>query len=220
MTIQSYSGKTDRYFGNPRVEIQPMLPTIPARVLEIGCGAGATLKWLKDIDLASHTVGVELFAEAAERAMQCCDEVHQGDAEELVQGSLAHRQFDVVLCLDVLEHMVDPWTFVDRVQALLKPGGTFICSLPNVRNLNVVLPLVFKGEWRYQHDGILDQTHLRFFTLQSAQALASRSGLTVQTVLRTIPPAGSKGGLLNRLTLGLMKDLLTVQYVVKSLKKV
>ena len=128
--MQNYSEKSDAYFAYARKEIGPLLPRDAgrdgqgARVLEIGCGTGATLGWLRQSGLASETIGVEIVEAAATQARAFADKVHCLDFErhDLPAG---HGQFDVILCLDVLEHMVDPWKVVDRlVTGYLKPGGT------------------------------------------------------------------------------------------------
>ena len=219
-----YSDKAGPYFDNVRRDIAPLLPAQAGVVLEVGCGAGATLQWLQQSGRASRTVGIELFPEAAQRARGRIDELLQGNAETLLSApssahsaaQLAPASFDLVLCLDVLEHMTDPWVFVTRVQALMKPGAVLIASIPNVRHLRVVLPLLLAGRWRYEDSGILDRTHLRFFTHGSAMALMSPPGLRVTALLRRLPPLASKSGVVNLLTLGLARDLFTMGFLIAA----
>jgi SAM-dependent methyltransferase len=222
MSGADYTDKTGPYFDNVRRDIAPLLPAQAGAVLEVGCGAGATLQWLQREGRATRTVGIELFPDAAERARGRIDELLQGNAETLfatnLPAQLAPASFDLVLCLDVLEHMVDPWAFVARVQALMKPGAVLIASIPNVRHLRVVLPLLLAGRWRYEESGILDRTHLRFFTHGSAMALVSPPGLRVTSVLRRLPPAASKSGVVNLLTLGLARDLFTMGFLIAARK--
>jgi len=213
-----YGDKAGLYFDNVRRDITPLLPAPVERVLEVGCGAGATLQWLKQSGQCAFTAGIELFPEAAERARGRIDELLVGNAETLLPGPWAPASFDLVLCLDVLEHMVDPWAFVDRLQPLMKPGALLIASLPNVRHLRVVLPLLLAGRWRYEDSGILDRTHLRFFTHGSAQALLSPPGLQLTACLRRLPPAASRSGVLNLLTLGVARDFLTRGFLVAARK--
>ncbi len=217
-----YSDKTGPYFDNVRRDIAPLLPAEPGAVLEVGCGAGATLQWLQQSGRATRTVGIELFPDAAERARGRIDELLQGNAETLLSAhlpaQLAPASFDLVLCLDVLEHMLDPWAFVTRVQTLMKPGAVLIASIPNVRHLRVVLPLLLAGRWRYEDSGILDRTHLRFFTHGSAMALVSPPGLRVTACLRRLPPVASKSGVVNLLTLGLARDLFTMGFLIAARK--
>ena len=116
--------------------------------------------------------------------------------------------------------MVDPWTVVDRlVSAYLKPGGTLIASLPNIQHYSVVLPLVFRGRWRYENEGLLDRTHLRFFTRESAVALLTHPLL--HPVRRVAPGFGwrSRRGAFNALTCGIFSGLLTFQYYLAAVKR-
>lgn len=212
--MQDYGTKPDTYFASARKEITPLLPSYSARVLEIGCGSGQTLRWLKESGRCGETVGLELFENAASIARQHVDRVVVGNAEQMVGDVFEEESFDLVLCLDVLEHMVEPWAFVAKLERLIKPGGLLVASIPNVRHLTVLLPLIFAGRWGYESQGILDRTHLRFFTRNSALALLTTKRLRVTRWIRNFPKALSKTGLVNLLTLGLVKDFLTVQYLI------
>lgn len=214
--MDDYENKPSPYFDNVRSEISTLLPAEVERVLDIGCGAGATLHWLKQTGRCQWTAGIEMMEGPAALARQRADDVVVGDANLLVESAFTPQSFDVVLCLDVLEHLVDPWAFVTKVRCLLKPGGLLIASLPNVRHLRVVLPLLLAGRWRYETAGILDRTHLRFFTRDSALELMSAEGLRVVQWRRRLPPWHSKAGLLNLATLGLARDLVTMSYLVAA----
>ena len=73
------------------------------------------------------------------------------------------NHFDLIMCLDVLEHLVDPWKTLSRLADHLKPGGTVIASIPNVRHARNLLSLLFMGKWEYKEQRLLDKTHLRVF---------------------------------------------------------
>jgi 2-polyprenyl-3-methyl-5-hydroxy-6-metoxy-1,4-benzoquinol methylase len=212
----SYNAKPAEYFDHARREIEPLLPAHAAHVLEVGCGTGATLQWLQQSGRCDHTTGIELFADAAARARPRVDTLHVGNAEQLVREAFVPASFDLVLCLDVLEHLVDPWAFVAQVQPLLKPGACLVASIPNVRHARVVLPLLLQGHFRYEDAGQLDRTHLRFFTRETALQLMQRQGLELQQWQRRMPPAGSRSGLFNALTLGVFKDFLAMSYLIAS----
>jgi 2-polyprenyl-3-methyl-5-hydroxy-6-metoxy-1,4-benzoquinol methylase len=214
--MQIYAAKPSIYFDNVRTEIEPLLPSTVERVLDVGCGSGATLEWLKRTGRCKEAVGLEMMESAAAVARERVDELVVGNAEALIESAFAPQSFDLILCLDVLEHLVDPWDFVVKVRHLLKPGGTLIASLPNVRHLRVVLPLLVAGRWRYEASGILDRTHLRFFTRASALELLSCDGLQVVQWRRRLPPWNSKAGLLNLATLGLATDLVTMGYLIAA----
>jgi 2-polyprenyl-3-methyl-5-hydroxy-6-metoxy-1,4-benzoquinol methylase len=214
--MQDYGDKADGYFAAARRDIEPLLPACTPMVLEVGCGKGATLRWLRETGRCKHAVGMELFDSAAKQAARYADRMIVGNAEALIDTSFGAESFDLILCLDVLEHMVDPWSFVAKAERLLQPGGSLVASVPNVRHLAVLAPLLLRGRWRYTHDGILDRTHLRFFTRESALALLTTPRLQVTAWRRKLSPLPSKSGWMNLATLGLAKDLLASQYLVAA----
>lgn len=201
------------YHDAIRHDVVPFLKA-DSRILEVGCGTGATLGFLKQQGLCRWAGGVEYVPAAAERARAVADQVWQGDVEKMDLG-LAPGSLDAVLCLDVLEHLVDPWQTARRLADLLAPGGVLVASLPNIRNDRVLRDLVLRGKWEYRDNGILDRTHLRFFTRDSATALVAGTGLTVETVqpLVRLKPWRLKW-ILNRLSGGRMVDFYATQFLV------
>lgn len=201
------------YFTHVRKEIEPLLPQFAERVLEVGCGTGSTLAWLKDSGRCSVAVGIEYVPEAAEVARAKVDEVFCGNAETI---DLGERRFDLVLLLDVLEHLVDPWAFLTRLQERhLAPEALVIASIPNIRNYRILKALVFKGEFKYRESGILDRTHLRFFTRSSALELMNTSHLRVEAT-EDLTVSKKSYRRLDRWTRGLFRDFLVYQYLIAS----
>ena len=182
-------------------------------MLEVGCGSGQTLELIKKLELCESTVGIELFEQAARNARERVDKVFQLNIEtDALPSDLG--QFDLILILDVLEHLVDPWSVLHRIQSShLKLGGKIIISLPNARHFSFVLPLVISGEFDYQERGILDKTHLRFFSRKSGEKMISEAGLSIEKVKSTSLDWSLNSGKLNALTLGLFSELLTSQYI-------
>lgn len=215
--MQKYDDKPEGYFARARTEILPLLPSRSERVLEIGCGSGATLAWLKKMGLAEHTTGIELAEHMANLAVNNVDCLITGDAEAMLEHESSASVYDLVLCLDVLEHMIDPWQMMNKIARVLKPGGMVVSSIPNIRHFSVLMPLVFKGQWNYLDEGILDRTHLRFFTRESAIALMKTGGLSVSAVKPNMFP-NTKSAFLSSLSLGLLTDFLTVQYLICAQK--
>lgn len=214
----AYQTKASSYFANARQEVASLIPSQCQRVLELGCGSGATLAWLKQQGLVQQTYGVELFAEAAKVAAQHVDVVVQGDVERMALEFPAEH-FDVIMCLDVLEHLVDPWRVMAQLVTHLKPGGRLIASIPNVRNWHALLPLLFAGRWQYADAGILDKTHLRFFTCNSAQSLVTGAGLQISSMQRLPLATSPRAKWANRLSLGLLQDFITLQFLICAEKK-
>jgi hypothetical protein len=120
---------------------------------------------------------------------------------------------DLILCLEVLEHPVAPAEVLAGLTARLNRGGTVMVSLPNVAHLSVSLPLLLSGRFDYRDAGILDRTHLRFFVRDSAIALPNQAGLVARQGIRS-GLTGSKARLADMVTLGLLRDRLTKQYIL------
>lgn len=212
---------TSRYYGTARTEILPFLPERCARVLELGCGAGATIAAVKRVRSVEWAGGLERDPGAAAIARPLLDRLWEGDAETAAfESEVAPSSLDLVLCLDVLEHLVDPWTMVERVANLLAPGGQLIISIPNIRHYKFVANLFFKGDFHYRDAGLLDRTHLRFFVRDTAIDLASRGGLEVVTCVNAHPPkAGDMRWVLSKLSAGGFDPLMTKQYLLVSAKR-
>lgn len=218
MTVQNYSHKSEAYFGRARKDILPLFPEGGVqKVLEVGCGNGATLAYLKAQGLAQEVHGMELMVSVAAQGQSVLDALYVGNAVELITA-LPAASYDVVLCLDVLEHLVDPWGFVAEIERVLKPGGCVIGSIPNVRTLPVIFQLLVKGRFDYANQGIMDKTHLRFFTRRTALSLLETPAFSVSAWRRSPMAPWSKSMVVNALTLGLLRDLFTEQYLVKSVK--
>jgi 2-polyprenyl-3-methyl-5-hydroxy-6-metoxy-1,4-benzoquinol methylase len=119
------------YYSNARTEIVPFLPPNPSRILEVGCGAGATLGYLKQQNLCQWAAGVEIMPDAAAVARQAADVVWQESIETFTLP-IEPQSLDVILCMDVLEHLVDPWAVMQKLTPLLAKNGVIIASIPNI----------------------------------------------------------------------------------------
>ncbi len=211
---------TSRYHGTARTEILPFLPERCARVLELGCGAGATIAAVKQLRRVEWAGGLELDREAAAIARAQLDRLWEGNAEAATfEAEIPADSLDLALCLDVLEHLVDPWAMVERIAKLLRPGGRLIISIPNIRHYKFIRDLFLKGDFRYRDAGLLDRTHLRFFVRDTAIDLATRGGLALVTCANAQPPkAGDMRWVLSKLSGGGLDALTTKQYVLVSAK--
>lgn len=172
-----YSDKVEGYFSCTRKEMLPFIPTSAHLILDIGCGDGsfgAALKRTRDVEVT----GVEAYPVAADRARAVLDQV-LGRNVEVDQLELPHGYFDCIVYNDVLEHLRDPWLTVSRLSCFLKPRGHVVSSIPNVRYFDVFKDLLVNKEWDYQDEGVLDRTHLRFFTEKSIPRLFEETGYEV-----------------------------------------
>jgi SAM-dependent methyltransferase len=159
-------------FGNRALlrSVHDQLPPGGA-VLDVGCASGGLLAALEDH--AGRRVGIEPDPVAATAARRHADEVHVGSVHDVEPGD---RSFDVVVLGDVLEHVADPDGALRRAAGWVAPGGRLVLSVPNVAHWSIRLE-VLRGRWEYRASGILDDTHLRFFTWHSAADLVTAAGL-------------------------------------------
>ena len=148
-----------------------------SRVLDIGCSTGYLAERLAA--RGCSVVGFERDAASAAEAERWCEQVIVGDIEASADRAELLAGFDFVLLGDVLEHLVDPWAALSFVRGLLAPGGVAVVSIPNVAAWPVRLGLL-AGRFDYTDFGLLDRTHLRFFTRRSAHDLARRAGFRVE----------------------------------------
>lgn len=198
------------YYHHVRTEIQPLLPKNASRILDIGAGGGNTLCWLKTIYPKAKTTGVELNAKLKDELKRNADVAIFESIDECVTRL---GGFDLILLLDVLEHVPDSTSTLQKVRQLLQPGGRIIVSVPNVAHLSVALPLLMKRQFTYQDAGILDSTHLRFFVEDTAVKLLNDANLVVTGGLIG-GLQGPKSRLLNQLSLGLLRHHLARQYIM------
>jgi 2-polyprenyl-3-methyl-5-hydroxy-6-metoxy-1,4-benzoquinol methylase len=160
-----------------------------AQVLEFGCATGYMSRMLTE-GLGCTVSGVELFPAAAELAKPHCRRVIVGDVETMdLAAALGDQRFDAVLFADVLEHLRDPGAVLARVRPFIADGGAVIASIPNVAHGSVRLALLH-GEFRYRQTGLLDNTHLRFFTREGVRDLFEGAGYHVTHWRRTVKAVG------------------------------
>jgi len=177
----------ESYFGNPRRDVAALIPAGVQRVLEIGCGKGMFRSNFSRLD---EYVGVEPTPAMAAEAATKLDRVHTATYEQ-ASAQLPLNHFDLVVCNDVIEHMPDHDWFLDDIRKHLKPTGALLGSIPNVRFFQNMSDLVFRKSWTYQDWGVLDRTHLRFFTESSWKEtlLAHNYRLEAMTGLPDAHPA-------------------------------
>lgn len=158
------------------------------RVLEVGCWSGYVTEHL--VAAGNTVVGVELDAEAAEHARRFAERVHVADVDVTPLSRLDRGPFDVVLFGDVLEHLRDPLGTLVDAATLLGPGGRFVISVPHVAHIDARMMLL-QGNWEYQDDGLLDRTHLRWFTRASLRRMLADAGFVATSIERVRTPFGS-----------------------------
>ncbi len=202
------------YFENTRPEVRALVPPGVEEALEIGCATGAMAEVLVRDDGVKAIDGIEIEPWAAEQARSRMRHVMVGDViEELTR---LERSYDLVLAADVLEHLVDPWQALRLIHARLRPGGLIIGSLPNIGSVRVLGPLVFRARFDYVDTGILDRTHLRFFTKSSIVSALEDAGFVVDEVTPRVMGSSRRKGLARMIRpLG---RFVTDQYVFRAIR--
>lgn len=174
MNKNHYTVKEKDYFSNIRMDIISLIPSNPGqKILEIGAGGGNTLLYIKKNSIAVEVMGIELMKlENSNQENPFIDKFQIANIEK-DEIDAEEKYFDIIICADVFEHLIDPWSAVDKIQRYLKKNGLLIVSMPNVREWKTLFPIVFKGEFNYQPEGgIMDRTHLRFFCKKYLPATA------------------------------------------------
>jgi 2-polyprenyl-3-methyl-5-hydroxy-6-metoxy-1,4-benzoquinol methylase len=149
------------------------------RVLEFGCHTGFVSKVLRERNCS--ITGIEIDRNAAEEAKAFCEEVIIGDIEEINYDVVLKGKYDVALFGDILEHLKTPEIILKRVQNFLKEDGFIVISIPNIAHWSIRLQLL-RGNFDYAESGILDKTHLRFFTKKSIVGLLEKSNYHIEQI--------------------------------------
>jgi len=192
-----------------RTDMVRFIPSDARRILDVGCAGGR-------------------FAAEARNVLEDCEiwgidptpgidpDPHDRRIHGIYPDALEQdTTFDCIVFNDVLEHMVDPWGVLLRTHAFLAPGGVVVASIPNVRNfVHVVRPLAINGRWRYADTGILDRTHLRFFTRASIVEMFEDARFDMITVEPIHPHDRGRWAALNRALGHRLDEVLALQYAV------
>jgi len=171
------------YYAAERPELLAFLrPHGPfGTALDIGCAAGMLGAGLLREGIVGSCDGVELNYAAARLAETRLRQVWMGSLESAAE-EVPWEHYDLVILADVLEHLADPWATLRLLQARTAPGCKLLLSVPNVRHYKVSLPLLFRGEFRYEDSGIMDRTHLHFFTRGSLEETVRDCGWTIRAL--------------------------------------
>lgn len=169
----------DSYYTTTRPDMDRFIPAKLGNVLEVGCSAGGFSGQL--VPRANEVWGVEPNVDAARIAATRLGTVLIGIYDD-VTDQLPDRHFDLVICNDVIEHMPDHDRFLQEIKRKMKPGALLVGSLPNMRHITALVKLLVLKDWAYRDEGILDRTHLRFFTRKSIQKSLADNGYAIQAM--------------------------------------
>lgn len=201
------------YYSHPREEMLPFFPAGARRILDVGCGRGGFGALLK-----SHLAGVEVWGvepaqEACAEASAVLDRACLGLFDTSLQ--LPSDYFDVVVFNDSLEHFPDERVALKLAVSLLRKGGCVVASIPNVRSWIQVNQFILDADWKYESEGVMDRTHLRFFTRKSVERTFVETGYRVEKIVGINPGwTGVKFSLLKRFFPRIMADMEFNQFAV------
>lgn len=193
------------------------------KVLEVGCASGYISAVLRD-SFGCEVTGVEINAGDASVAAGICKRVVEGDIESMdLAGALGGERFDVITFGDVLEHLRDPRGALVGVRGFIAEGGYVVASIPNIAHISIILGLL-EGEFAYKNLGLLDDSHIRFFTKKSILKLFRDAGYEITFWDRTVmePATTEFGTVTEKFPLSLLSflgeggELLTYQFLVKA----
>jgi 2-polyprenyl-3-methyl-5-hydroxy-6-metoxy-1,4-benzoquinol methylase len=185
-----------KYFNSIRSEMIPFLPEEYSKVLEIGCNVG---NFRQNVSKKCEYWGVEPFEEAANVAKTKLDKVLIGFYDK-VENQIPDNYFDLIIANDVIEHVEQPWNLLQSLKTKMSPNASLVLSVPNVRYYRNLIELLQGKDWRYKDCGILDITHLRFFTEKSIVRLLNELGFEIEQMqgvspIKTTNLGGRKGRL-------------------------
>ncbi len=208
--MENHSKKPLNYYSLSRSEILEYIPTDAKKLIEFGCGQGNFSELLAR-ERSLEFWGIEINPDAAYHASQKLYRVLCGDAIELLD-QLPNKYFDCVVFNDMLEHLADPYSLLLKLKTKLSPFGVVVASIPKVRYWNVIKKLVLKGEWTYTDKGVLDRTHLRFFTRKSIIMMFNDLGYIVIKINGINSTKSKNFKLFNFFTFGLLNDFKFSQF--------
>ncbi len=191
-------------------------------VLDIGCGTGATLLYIKNLYKNANLYGIEKGKNSAKIANSYADVINE-DVEKVI-FPYEENFFDYIILGDVLEHLKDPWKFITNLNLYLKSDGYILASIPNIMHISVIREII-NGGFAYQEAGILDKTHLRFFTLNEIYKMFDIANLQVEEVypLQYYTPQPEEEDLMKKLCEITSEEnrmqYLSVQYILKAKRR-
>lgn len=212
--IEAYSAKASGYFAAARYDyVAELPPNRNAKILEIGCGEGETGALALSEGKCGFYCGVEICRKAAQKAKEKISQVLLGDIEKL-ELLWQPATFDVLILSEILEHLVDPWRTLRKIRPLMKAGGLVFASSPNVSHYRVI-SMLLRGEWTLTDFGVMDRTHLRWFTPKTYAELFESCGYCVDLV-RELTPLSKKARVANVLMFGRLQHLFISQINLKA----
>lgn len=210
----AFVGTDSPYWSETRSHVADLVPATAQRVLDVGCNDGTFGAGVLAMRPGREVWGIEPHDLDAETATQRLTGVANGfypEALDQVPGT-----FDCVSFNHVLEHMVDPWAALRATRDRLSPAGCIVGELPNVRHLPFLVDLTVRGRFNYVDSGLLDRTHLRFFTRSSAHDLFTSSGFEVEVFFPVVAMGNARFPRTSRVVAKLIGDLSYMAFAFRA----
>lgn len=203
--------KPNGYYSATRENMLKYIPKDVKTTLEFGCGFGGFSAMVKK-RFGAETWAVEMDKGAAQEAAKKVDKVINADAVESLKD-IPDNYFDCIFFLDILEHLVDPYSLLCAVKTKLTKQGVIVASIPNIRYYRTFVDFVLHGNWDYLDQGILDKTHLRFFTYKSILRMFESLGFGILLIEGIHPTSSRTFRVLNTLLLNTFADVRYIHFV-------
>lgn len=203
--VGNLSKKPIGYYESNREDMLKYIPQGIKTSLEFGCGFGGFSALLKE-KFGTESWAVEIERGAAEQAEKKLDRVINADAQKSLD-KIPENYFDCIIFFDILEHLVDPYSLLCAVKTKLTNTGVIITSIPNIRYYRALVGLVIHGSWDYKDHGVLDKTHLRFFTYKSIVKMFNQLDFEILELKGIHPTSSRTFKLLNMILLNSLSDV-------------
>lgn len=214
---EQYSNKSGDYYGQDRKEMQSLIPVGIKSILDVGCSNGQFGANLKKQNPYISVWGIEPFKEAADIAKEVLDNV-VNNVFNTELPELKNKKFDCITFNDVLEHLVNPEQALQDCHVYLNKDGYVVASIPNILYFPIIFEVLKKEDWKYESVGILDNTHLRFFTEKSIIRLFEENGFKIVKIEGINSNKTKLYRILNLLLLNRLKNWKYRQYAVLAQK--
>ena len=209
--------KSEGYYDSIRADMLKYIPHDVKKTLEFGCGSGGFSGLVKD-KFGAEVWAVEIDGRSAKAASEKLDKVINCDAQEAI-AKLPDNCFDCIIFFDVLEHLVDPYSLLYDIKTKLTKEGVIVASIPNIRYYRSFVKLVIHGDWDYKDHGILDKTHLRFFTYKSIVKLFNELAFEILEIEGIHPTSSRTFKFLNASLLNSIGDIRYKHFAVVAKPK-
>jgi 2-polyprenyl-3-methyl-5-hydroxy-6-metoxy-1,4-benzoquinol methylase len=182
--LNFHAEKSAQYYQYVNLPLINGILRPPIRIIEVGCARGYLGVLLKKRFPGVHITGIEPNLASAEFASQYLDLVFANTFENIdhIKEGISPHSYDTAILSDVIEHVYNPWEMLVQLKNWLTDDAQILLSIPNVQNVQILDSLFQNGQWTYQKQGLMDVTHIRFFTRKSIVQLMRETGYYIEKI--------------------------------------